>query len=143
MDLTATDSRDPFAEIFGTGRGSKRPTLEHAVGVPDVSTHEVICQKWSESESGWGQRPDGYSLHLTEEDRERFVKEYWDSMPDRSEGIPDCYTFPDGTAYTCAVDDDIFAGVQARDCGLRCSGPHPAGGKDGWLRVEEQKANGS
>lgn len=28
--------------------------------------HGVICQKWEESERGWGTRPNGYSLHLAD-----------------------------------------------------------------------------
>ena len=42
------------------------------------ATIPVVCQYWEESERGWGVRPDGCSLHLTEADRKQFIKEYWD-----------------------------------------------------------------
>jgi hypothetical protein len=44
-------------------------------------TLPVIVDSWTESESGWGQRPDGYSLHLNKEAHKAFVKAYWDSQP--------------------------------------------------------------
>lgn len=36
---------------------------------------------WTEYESGWGCRPDGASLHLTQDDVKKFIKKYWDGMP--------------------------------------------------------------
>jgi hypothetical protein len=36
--------------------------------------HTVIAQDWEESEAGWGVRPDGFTLHLTREDRDTYVK---------------------------------------------------------------------
>ena len=32
---------------------------------------------WTEYERGWGQRPDGCSIHATREDALQFVKDYW------------------------------------------------------------------
>lgn len=52
---------------------------------------DVIYQYWMESERGWGQRPDGFSIHLSSEDYKKFVEDYWASMPDE---IPDEYSFP-------------------------------------------------
>jgi hypothetical protein len=51
----------------------------------------VYCMSWEESERGWGQRPDGISLHKTEQDYEDYIAEYWDSMPDE---VPDEYDRP-------------------------------------------------
>lgn len=53
----------------------------------------VVCQKWLESEQGWGQRDDGYSLHLTEADRVAYCKEYWETMPKE---VPAEYSREDG-----------------------------------------------
>src|SRR3989344_7974426 len=61
----------------------------------------VICQKWLESERNWGSRPNGYSPHLNEEDKENYIQEYWNGMPDE---VPDEYSAPDGTSYLCDVD---------------------------------------
>ena len=52
---------------------------------------KAIKQFWEESEAGWGSRPDGYSLHLTEKDRKAYIQKYWDSMPDK---VPAEYSRP-------------------------------------------------
>ncbi len=99
----------------------------------------IVVQKWEESEAGWGTRPDGYSLHRTEEDRLAFVTAYWDSMPDRP---PAEYSRPDGKPYEVTEDEvrvlpggdymlELIAGPMR---GVRHRGP-PAGngGTHGWL----------
>lgn len=52
-----------------------------------------LVQKWFESERGWGQRPDGWSLHRNREELDAYVKTYWDSMPN---AVPDEYSAPEG-----------------------------------------------
>lgn len=59
----------------------------------ELGAIEAHCQKWEESEEGWGVRPDGFSLHLTKEGLKRYINEYWDSMP---EEIPAEYSRPCG-----------------------------------------------
>jgi len=60
----------------------------------------VVCQKWEESESepGWGVtvRDSGFSLHLDDEDRKAFIKQYWAAMPKRT---PASYDRPSGEPY--------------------------------------------
>jgi hypothetical protein len=57
-----------------------------------VVKYPVVLQKWTESERGWGQRPDGWSLHLNNTEREKYIREYW---ADQSDGpAPDEYSFP-------------------------------------------------
>ena len=94
----------------------------------------VLCQKWEESERGWGCRPDGYSLHLNEADCKRYIKEYWDKMPNEA---PDEYSRPDGTPYWCEVDkktyDEIVENKYSK-YGRAFGGPYPGdGGTDGWI----------
>ncbi|QQG45187.1 MAG: hypothetical protein HYW89_04285 [Candidatus Sungiibacteriota bacterium] len=93
--------------------------------------YRVVCQKWLESERGWGTRPDGYSLHLTDKEREQFIKEYWDRMPDQA---PDEYSRDDGDPYVCEVSEAIFKKIKESRNGIRCWGtaPYP-GGTDGWI----------
>ena len=93
--------------------------------------YEVIVQKWEESERGWGTRPDGFSLHLTDTDREAYIKEYWDRMP---ESVPEEYSRPDGTPYKAEVDAATFAKVKASKNGVRNFGRPPgSGGTNGWV----------
>jgi hypothetical protein len=96
-----------------------------------TATHQVLCQKWEESERGWGTRPDGYSLHLTDADREVFIARYWADMP---KYVPDEYSRPSGTAYLCFVDDNTYEEVTANIYGTRFFGSPPGnGGTDGWV----------
>jgi len=61
----------------------------------------AIIQEWLESERGWGQRPDGCSVHLSREDLGTYVEEYWASMPKE---VPSEYSRPCGDAYLAQVD---------------------------------------
>lgn len=96
------------------------------------AAHQVWCQKWEESERGWGTRPDGFSLHLTKEDLDAFIRAYWDRMP--KSYVPDEYSRPDGDPYRCPVNDRIYAKIKASKNGIRGSGtpPYP-GGTNGWI----------
>lgn len=82
--------------------------------------HPVVRQDWMESERGWGQRPDGYSLHRTAEDCKRFIKEYWSRMPPRDQfgNPPDEYSFPSGEPFVVDVDQKTYDEVCASDCGV-------------------------
>lgn len=92
---------------------------------------EVVVQKWEESECGWGQRPNGFSIHLTDADREDFIRDYWDRMPDK---VPDEYSRPAGTPYMATVDTKTFTKVKKSKNGIRGYGQPPgSGGSDGWV----------
>jgi hypothetical protein len=64
--------------------------------------HPVVRQEWIESERGWGQRPDGFTIHLTDEDRQKYCQKFMDDQ-DRyfkssgESGIPECYSKPGGS----------------------------------------------
>lgn len=77
---------------------------------------KLICQQWEESELGWGVRPDGYSLHKSEEDRDAFVLQYWAGMPDTP---PSEYSRPCGDPYEVEVDQQTYDAVLSSDRGLR------------------------
>lgn len=66
----------------------------------------VFCQQWEESERGWGVRPDGYSIHLSLEDAQAFIKAYWDRQPDGP--APDEYSRPCGKPYACHVSPEMY-----------------------------------
>ena len=60
---------------------------------------------WTESERGWGTRPDGYSLHLSENHAKKYVDDYWKKMP---KDIPDEYSRPDqDVAFPIDISDVI------------------------------------
>lgn len=71
----------------------------------------LVLVYWIESERGWGQRPDGLSLHLTEEDKKKYEKEYWSKMPDGP--APDEYSRPEGSK-TINVTDELYNKVEEK-----------------------------
>jgi len=80
-------------------------------------TATVIKQTWTESERGWGCRPDGYSLHLSEDDMTAYNKAYWDEQPDGP--APDEYSRPDENPKKVKVDVETFKRVKASKHGIR------------------------
>ncbi len=66
----------------------------------------VVMQLWLESEAGWGQRPDGCSLHLTTTHLEKFNKAYWAKMP---AATPSEYSRPCSEPKTVLVDAKMLA----------------------------------
>lgn len=94
----------------------------------------VVCQEWEESERGWGCRPDGYTLHLTEQDRAAYVQAHWDSLPDGR--APSVYSRPRGTPYEIDVDDETLAKVESSSRGYAFDGLPADAGPDGWQRVK-------
>jgi hypothetical protein len=75
----------------------------------------VIVITWTESERGWGQRPDGASLHLNREDAAQYVKEYWAKMPKE---VPDEYSRPDGDGVYADVAPAILKKIKASKNGI-------------------------
>lgn len=76
----------------------------------------VIYVSWEESERGWGCRPDGCSLHLSEKDYHTFEKEYWNSMPDTA---PDEYSRPAGRPVEVQVVQELYGRIQNSKNGIR------------------------
>ena len=73
---------------------------------------KLICQKWEESERGWGVRPDGYSIHASMDNRDTYIRLHNDAMP---EEIQDEYSRPSGTPYKFEATDEQWDAInQAR-----------------------------
>jgi len=84
---------------------------------PESAMHPAWIITWTESERGWGQRPDGASLHLTKEDGAAYVKNYWAEEKVRNDaaggGTPDEYERPDSEGTRVLVSTDLLARVKA------------------------------
>jgi len=76
----------------------------------------AFLDTWTESESGWGQKSDGCSLHLTKEDYKQYVEAYWKTMPD---SVPECYERPDGGLREVVVSDKLFKQIKKSKNGIR------------------------
>lgn len=79
-------------------------------------TKTVVRQDWLESERGWGQRDDGYSLHKSKADRDAYVAEYWKRMPD---DVPDEYSRPCGEPYLIDVPIETYERIENSKNGIR------------------------
>ncbi len=100
-----------------------------------VLEHKVIVQKWEESERGWGTRPDGFTMHLTDAHRKAYIDAYWDRMPD---WVPDEYSCPSGEPYEAYVDTETYNVVKASGNGTWGNGNNypGSGGTDGWMKIQ-------
>lgn len=65
----------------------------------------AFLETWTESESGWGQRDDGCSLHISKEDYEKYVEDYWADMPKE---VPHEYVRPDSNLKEVVISDKLF-----------------------------------
>lgn len=83
---------------------------------PPAPTYRVVLQAWEESRSGWGVWEDGCSLHLSDEDRERFIARYWKGMPDQP---PEEYSRPAGGPREVCVGKALWQQIAGTKCGLR------------------------
>jgi hypothetical protein len=98
---------------------------------------KVYCQLWEESEQGWGVRPDGYSLHLTEADAQAFIDAYWKEQHKREPEVPHEYSRPCGdghraTPYLAEVSRSVYKAVKESANGTRSydrNAPEPLGTK--------------
>lgn len=81
--------------------------------------------KWEESERGWGTRPDGCSVHWTEEDAKAFMKKQQDSLP--AGPAPDEYTRPSGNPSIVEVSRSLFEYIRDKSP------------KDTWIDVNNPK----
>ena len=63
----------------------------------------AVC--WTERETGWGQRPDGYTFHENEIQSQNFVKEFWAKQPKET---PNEYSAPDGEAKIVEVSESLY-----------------------------------
>ncbi len=83
--------------------------------------HTVVCQRWSESERGVGQRRTGWSLHLSVQDRKQYVDNWYDEQPDWNglAAAPDLYEFPHGAPFPLDVTAEGFEEVKRSSGGLR------------------------
>lgn len=84
----------------------------------------VVVQPWIESERGWGQRPDGYSLHASYAECQAYIAAYWQRQPDY---VPDEYSRPTEASYfvdSRHLTDDQRAAVGANPGGVRLYDAH-------------------
>lgn len=111
--------------------------MEKRYGEITPGDNLVLCQKWEESERGWGTRPDGFSLHVSREALKKFIHDIYEPRKGAT-AIPDEYDRPDGTPYGVDVSDEVYEELVAKGGSRRYYRNYatPKGGYDGWMDVE-------
>jgi len=71
----------------------------------------TVCQPWVFRERGSAPDHDQHSLHVDEDERELYAREYIQKNH-TSKRAPDCYSQPEGQAYLVAVDKITYLRVQ-------------------------------
>ena len=75
--------------------------------------YAVVTQQWDQFESGWGRTSGGYSVHLTEAHRLRFVAEQ-----DALNKTSPTYFIPDSVPVAMYVDKATYKKVKAARNGM-------------------------
>ncbi len=73
--------------------------------------YTVWCQQWEESESGWGIRPDGYSLHLHLQHALEYVVNFMEEQEEYFiskgiTGVPNEYSRKAGHPYAVSIEKE-------------------------------------
>lgn len=96
----------------------KPGTANHFDEKTDKMKYTIVVQEWEESELGWGVRPDGASLHLSNEDLEAFKKAFWDKESKRNPSPPPEYSRPSGKPFLMEVEEDLYQRIQLNTPGI-------------------------
>ena len=91
---------------------------------------KVYVQKWIEYEDNWGERPDGYSLHLRLEDIPKFVAQVDQVEVDylakarqtNPEAKLDVCDYPSGQSFEKEVDDETYKKILTSEFGIKIFG---------------------
>lgn len=76
-----------------------------------MANKTVLVQNWEESERGWGVRPDGFTVHVSRVQRDKYVKWYNETYNNLSEA-PDEYTRVSGDPIEVEVSDALFEKIR-------------------------------
>src|SRR5579871_6232381 len=100
--------------------------------------YSLYVQCYTESERGWGQRPDGYSLHTSLEGAKKFAKDYIGKMRASEkeaygDSVPDEYTMADGEPSLMECTKELHDKVVAAGGKMWGDGNWPHKDKDGKL----------
>lgn len=77
----------------------------------------VIKQEWNKYRGTWMGEPDGFSLHLTVEDKNEFAKEYYVRF-NSSNKEPGEYSAASGITTLIDVDEILYQKIAASKNGI-------------------------
>jgi hypothetical protein len=68
--------------------------------------NKVVLQLWEESERGFESRPDGCSIHIDIENRNKYIKSIYDLRIGKE--VPEVYERVVGSEVEAFIDDELF-----------------------------------
>jgi len=71
----------------------------------------AVFVSWTESERGWGMRPDGCSIHMSMDEWRRYLREFQESQPKE---VPAEYSFPGTPRPIDISDEEIIARLKEK-----------------------------
>jgi hypothetical protein len=71
----------------------------------------VVMQQWTETERGWGRRPDGITLHLNRAHRDIYVNAF-NAKHNSKKATPEEYTFADGEPTVIDVSAEAYEAIK-------------------------------
>lgn len=78
-----------------------------------IDTKYAYYISWTESECGWGQRPDGITIYKSVEDGKKHIKKHWDSMPKE---LPNEYSRPNfEEAKLVEISQSLYKALQLKE----------------------------
>jgi hypothetical protein len=119
-----------FAEIFGftdwnslnkhLNQNQTLKTINIPINSPDKDPNKLIVvyiQPWEETERGWGTRPDGISIHRSEDVVSKHCNEIMDEQEQRfGSEVPDEYSRPlTGYHYKAHIKQSKFDEIFQND----------------------------
>lgn len=72
--------------------------------------YTAYCINWTETERGWGTRPDGHTLHRDLATAQEYVAAHWARLP--NDVVPDEYSRPD-KPFVVTVTEQQFRDIEA------------------------------
>jgi hypothetical protein len=79
---------------------------------------QVLVQPWTEFERGWGQRPDGSSIHANLDERNKYVEGYnkeYNNLPSAPDEYSKAIGDPEWMSYDALTDGEKKAFEAKRD----------------------------
>ena len=84
------------------------------LGEVEVAKVRAICQKWVEYSANGERKPDGYTIHLSVEERAAYIDNYWKEL---EKPTPLVHSAPYGTPYLIEIDPEMAERIKIRGHG--------------------------
>lgn len=110
------------------------------------SDYNVWAVQWEESESGWGVRPDGFTLHVSLENAQEYIKEITAERSKdyaETERVPHSYSRVDGEPFKVSVTREVHQKIKEAKSGFLWGSPSGviAEGRHGIVHIPERKTS--